>query len=85
MTDIIVYTTVSKGGGIDGMDHTDKGGNVTGAYLDKQKAIQNPNAPWNIVCPIVVDLDELATKTLTALGPVERLAIERHFHLKTLH
>ena len=78
MTDTIVYTTVSKGGGIDGMDHTDKGGNVTGAYLDKQKATKNPNAPWNTVVPIVVDLEELAKKTLAKLDPVARLAVEQH-------
>lgn len=79
MTDTIVYTTVSNGGGIDGMDHTDKGGNVTGAYLDKQKATKNPNAPWNTVVPIVVDLEELAKKTLAKLDPVARLAVEQHF------
>ena len=79
MTDTIVYTTVSKGGGIDGMDHTDKGGNVTGAYLDKQKATKNPNAPWNTVVPIVVDLGELARTTLAKLDPVARLAVEQHF------
>jgi hypothetical protein len=79
MTDTIVYTTVSNGGGIDGMDHTDKGGNVTGAYLDKLKATKNPNAPWNTVVPIVVDLEELAKATLRKLDPVARLAVEQHF------
>lgn len=80
--DTIVYTTVSKGGGIDGMDRSDKGGNITGAYLDKQKAIKNPNAPWNTVCPIVVDLEDLAEKTLAKLDPVARLAVVQHFASK---
>lgn len=79
MSDTIVYTTVAKGGGIDGMDHTDKGGDVTGAYLDKETATKNPNAPWNTVVPIVADLDVLAKATLRKLDPVARLAIEQHF------
>jgi hypothetical protein len=79
MADTIVYTTVSNGGGVDGMDHTDKGGRVMGAYLDKKKAINNPNAPWNTVVPIVVDIEELAKTSLAKLDPVVRLAIEYHF------
>ncbi len=79
MADTIVYTTVSNGGGIDGMDRNDKGGNVTAAFLDKTSAIKNPNAPWNTVVPIVVDLEELALKTLNGLDPVARLAIKRYF------
>jgi hypothetical protein len=85
MTDTIVYTTVSKGGGIDGMDSSDKGGNITGAYLDKQQAIKNPNAPWNVVAPIVVDLEDLANKTLAKLDPVARLAVEQYFNGKATH
>lgn len=82
MADTIVYTTVSNGGGVDGRDHTDKGGNVTGAYLDKQQAIKNPNSPWNTVVPIVVDLQETAKKVLERLSPVDRLAVEEYFKAK---
>lgn len=80
MADTIVYTTISKGGGIDGMDHTDKGGRVTGAYLDKGKATKNPNAPWNNVVAVVVDLEEVAKDAIKAMDPVTRLAIEAHFN-----
>lgn len=83
MADTIVYTTVSKGGGIDGMDHTDKGGKVTGAYLEKDSAVNNPNRPWNNVVPVVVDLDDLALKTLNGLDPVARLAIKIYFGSKS--
>jgi hypothetical protein len=73
--DTIVYTLVSKGGGIDGRDHTDKGGDVTKAYLTRQEAEKDPNLPWNTIKPEVVDLDELGKTTLRKLGPVERLAV----------
>lgn len=79
MADTIVYTAVSKGGGIDGMDRSDLGGNVTAAFLDKQAAAKNPNAAWNTIVPIVVDLEDLALKTLNGLDPVARLAVKRYF------
>lgn len=77
MADTIVYTTVSNGGGVDGMDHTDKGGNITNAFLDKNKA-QEYNKGYNKVVPIVVDLHETAKKVLSSLSPVDRLAITYH-------
>ena len=79
MADTIVYTTLANGGGIDGMDRSDKGGNVTGAYLTKEEATKNPNAPWNTVKPIVVDLDEVAEGALKKMDPVTRLAIRKFF------
>lgn len=85
MTDTIVYTTVSKGGGIDGMDHTDKGGNVTGAYLDKDKAKNSPNKAWETVLPIVIDLEETAKDFLKTANPVLRLALEQHYNGKATH
>jgi hypothetical protein len=82
--DTIVYTTVSKGGGIDGMDSSDKGGTVTGAYLEKEKAAKNPNHPWETVHPIVVDLEETAKEVLRNMDPVKRLALEKFFGTKAV-
>lgn len=82
--DTIVYTTVSNPGGMDGMS-SDKGGNITGAYLDKEKAAKNPNHPWETVHPIVVDLEETAKTFLKSLDPVKRLALEVHFNGKATH
>jgi hypothetical protein len=79
--DTIVYTTVSNPGGMDGMS-SDKGGNVTGAYLDKEKAAKNPNHPWETVHPIVVDLEETAKEFLKNMDPVKRLALEHFFGMK---
>jgi hypothetical protein len=78
MSDVIVYTTVSIGGGVDGMDHTDKGGVVNGAFLDKKKA-QEYGTGYNNVVPIVVDLEENAKGVLRGLSPVDRLSIEEYF------
>ena len=55
------------------------------AMEDKQQAIKNPNAPWNVVAPIVVDLEDLANKTLAKLDPVARLAVEQYFNGKATH
>jgi hypothetical protein len=77
MGDVIVYTTISNGGGVDGYDHTDKGGNVTGAFLDKKEA-QKCNPGYNTVKPIVVDLEELAKEVLKKMDPVDRLAVDTY-------
>lgn len=75
MTDTIVYTLVSKGGGVDGRDHTDKGGHVTKAYLSREAAEKDPNLPWHDIKPEVVDLEAAAKKVIASLGPIERLAL----------
>lgn len=78
MTDTIVYTLVSKGGGIDGLDHTDKGGNVIGAHLSREQALAASNAPWADVKPEVIDLYEVARNVVTSMDPVSSLALSRH-------
>ena len=74
--DTIVYTLVTKGGGIDGMDHPDKGGKMTHAFLTRGEAEKCPNLPWCDLLPGVVDLGEVAKAALAKLTPVERLALE---------
>lgn len=75
--DTIIYTLVSKGGGIDGRDHTDKGGNVTRVYATREQAEKGDNLPWNNIVPIVVDLDKVAKEALASLTPVQRFALAR--------
>lgn len=82
MGDVIVYTTVSKDGGVDGRSLNDKGGVITGAFLDKGKA-QNYGKGYNEVKPIVVDLEEVAKATLKGLDPVARLAVETYLETRT--
>ncbi len=78
MPDTIVYCLIAKGGGVDGMDHTDKGGRITKAYLTRTQAEKDGNLPWNTIEPRVYDLDEELRKLLRTLDPVQRLALE-HF------
>lgn len=73
--DSIVYTIVSNGGGVDGRDPSDKGGNVTRAYLDRENANKCPTLPWGKIVPIVVDLKEVAKEAMESLTPVQRLAV----------
>jgi hypothetical protein len=76
MTDTIVYTVVSKGGGIDGLDHTDKGGKVMGAYLQRTDIPKKYRVEgWYEVKPEVIDLAAIAKRTVSKLDPVERLAL----------
>lgn len=87
MSDTIIYTLVSKGGGIDGRDHTDKGGNVTHAFFTREDAEKCPNKPWNDIKPVVVDLKEMAEKVIAGIGPIERLALAENTAMlhKLLH
>jgi hypothetical protein len=73
--DTIVYTLVTKGGGMDGMDNTDKGGKVTHVFIDKKAAEKCKNLPWCDIKPVVVDLAELADKHFKSLDPMTTLAI----------
>lgn len=75
--DTIVYVTYSTGGGVDGLDHTDKGGNMTGAYLDKRDTEKHMIKAYNVVKAEVHDLDEVRKSVLRKLSPLERLALEK--------
>ena len=80
--DTIVYLAISKGGGVDGLDHTDKGGNITDVFLSREAAEKRPNASWSIIKPEVFDLAKVAEATLKKLDPVERLALAPHYGCK---
>ena len=73
----VVYTLVTKAGGVDGLDHTDKGGKVVGVFGFEAVAKQAPNAPWCDVVPQAVDLTELAKQALKKLDPLEQYALLR--------
>lgn len=75
--DTIVYVTYSTGGGVDGLDRTDKGGQMTGAYLDKRDTEDHMIQTYNVVKPEVHDLDVVRKAVLRKLSPLERLALEK--------
>ena len=70
--DQIVYTLVSNGGGVDGKDHTDKGGKIIAASLCKN--VDEKRLAYNTLQKLVVNLDEVRAKALEKLDPIERLA-----------
>ena len=76
MTDRIVYQLITKGGGMDGRDHTDRGGKLIFATYTKVEAEKNPNKPWCDLKAIVVDVELARRNALAKLDPLDRLVLE---------
>jgi hypothetical protein len=73
--DIIVYQLVSKGGGMDGMDSSFKGGTITAAYFTRYEAEGSKNLPWNNIVPIVVNIKQAKKAALDKLNPIDKLVL----------
>jgi hypothetical protein len=76
--DQIVYQVVTKGGGMDGMDHTDKGGKIKFASFDRAEAEKQVTA-WDelkLVAMSGQELLDLKKKVLAKLDGVEKLVLE---------
>jgi hypothetical protein len=80
MSDSIVYLNISIGGGMDGLDHTDKGGKIMSAHVDKTAA-NKAKTPWTTVEPTVQDLSEIANKIYDSLDPLQQLALNTTFFM----
>lgn len=74
--DKIVYLLVTIGGGCDGMDSSDKGGQVVCASFD-EKAITRKKGRDSryIIDKQVVNTDDIIKQGLKKLSPIERLLI----------
>lgn len=83
MADEIVYIVYSKPGGIDGMDHTDKGGTIVRATTDKDAATRFVGKchGWYEIKPEVHDLEAVAKATMAKLTKLELLALIRNSEL----
>lgn len=81
----VLYLLVTKGGGVDGRDHTDKGGDVVGVFAFHETATKSPRAPWCEIVPTAVDIDATARQAANRLTPVERfcLAMKREKYLNS--
>lgn len=75
MTDKIAYTLVTKGGGVDGRDHTDKGGVILAASFDKKQLEKNKNLPWCDIKAEVLDEEKAMREALRKLSPVDKLVL----------
>jgi hypothetical protein len=76
MTDRIVYLVLSAGGGVDGMDNTDKGGTLVSASFDKAAT----QGKYGIDCrykiePQVVDVEVARNEALAKLSQLDRLVL----------
>ncbi len=73
-SDVIVYCVVSKGGGMDGMDRSDKGGLIKSASFTEAEAREACDA-WSDVLTLVVSPNAIAFAALDKLNAVERLCL----------
>jgi len=77
MTDSIVYVVIRDGGGMDGMDHTDKGGEITFASSDR-KGADDACDHWSKVDAQVHDLNKIAKKAYHKLDGLEQYALRQY-------
>lgn len=76
MTDRIIYLLISSGGGIDGRDHTDKGGQMRAASFSRLELERHPGKPWADIEPCVVDIETQRKVALAKLSPLDKLILE---------
>ena len=75
MKEQIIYKLISKAGGIDGRDHTDKGGQLMRAFLSRHEAEASGMAPWCEIVPEVVNMSTARAVALAKLNAIDRLAL----------
>ena len=75
MREKIVYQLIAKGGGVDGRDHTDKGGKVVACFLTRVEAETAKQAQWCDVVPVVIDMDQAMLEAQAKLNPLDLLAL----------
>jgi hypothetical protein len=74
--DKIIYLLVSTGGGVDGRDHTDKGGRILAATYDKAGFDKHPGRPWARIESRVVDMELARRYALAKLTPLDKLVLD---------
>lgn len=76
MTDVILYQVVTTGGGVDGLDHKDKGGEVAHVGFEKQPlTLKYGNDARYSIVPSVIDLEVAKREALAKLNKVDRLVL----------
>ena len=73
--DKIVYTLVTNGGGIDGLDFTDKGGKIIAVSFSKEALQHNKNKPWCSIKAEVIDTDQVRKQALAKLDMIDKLVL----------
>jgi len=75
MDDRIIYKVVSKGGGMDGMDHTDKGGKIKFASFSYDEALAKVT-PWDTLEKEVLEFDKAKRLAMKKLDGVDKLVLD---------
>lgn len=75
MADVIVYALVTKGGGVDGLDPSDRGGRTLAVHRTKTDAEKDNRAPWCVIRAEVLDINAAKRAALLKLSPVDRFAL----------
>ena len=74
--DTIVYLVTSAPGGVDGRDHTDKGGTLLLATLDRAEAERRVGKDCRyILTPTVVDFAAARHRALAKLDKLDKLVL----------
>lgn len=76
--DTIVYVIVGNGGGVDGMDASDKGGGIRYATFHRDIAERKVDGWVHLGEPLVLVPAEVAMETMSRLSPVEALCLETY-------
>lgn len=71
---VLVFKVVSKPGGVDGMEFSDKGGKVLSAWFSFEAA-KGACSPWADIVPEPIDLSALKAKLLASMDGVDKLAL----------
>lgn len=72
--DRIVYLVITEPGGVDGRDHTAKGGEIVFATFDKGQAMSRKDG-WTRVESRVIDVVEARKQLLRKLSALDRLLL----------
>lgn len=75
MPECIVYQLITNPGGVDGVDHTAKGGSLLRAHFSRASALGDPSAPWCKIEPVMIDPDKVLKTATDKLSPIELLVI----------
>lgn len=75
MTDRIVYLVVTQPGGVDGRDHSDKGGHIMHATFDSREAGQLTRQGHDTVKKEVVNTVQARRVALAKLSPLDKLIL----------
>ena len=73
--DRIVYVLVSTGGGVDGIDSTDKGGQDLEAFFDIDSAQKSPKFHYARIDKRVVEVEDARREAIKKLNAVDQLVL----------